>query len=145
MRSSSVSSATKGILFLGVPHAGTKTAFGASLLSCTAYWRGSSSALLEYMAPGQPAIVALESRFYDTYVKKSSDSERPLPYICDFLEMRSERLGGLLLGPVSRYIPDTYFTASLQNLNHLNYRQSAANQPMCTMETSFTLTPTIVG
>jgi hypothetical protein len=101
MRSSDVATLTRGILFLGVPHAGTNMAFKASLLSCTAYWRGSSSTLLEYMAPEQPAVYALESDFYDAYINKHSNHEAPSPYVCDFLEMRSERVGRFALGVVS--------------------------------------------
>lgn len=85
-----------GILFLGVPHSGTPVAFLASLLSCTAYWRGSSSTLLELMSEGGHAIKALESDFFELYVH-----QYPRPYICDILEGRPERVGRLILGPVS--------------------------------------------
>jgi hypothetical protein len=101
MRSSDVATLTMGILFLGVPHSGTRAVFGASLLSCTAYWRGSSSALLEYMAPEKPAIVKLESEFYDSYVNKRLSLQPHPPYVSDFLEMRSESLGRFALWPVS--------------------------------------------
>ncbi|KAI1126623.1 hypothetical protein F5Y10DRAFT_209678 [Nemania abortiva] len=98
LRSSPVAIMTRGILFLGVPHSGTRTAFSASLLSCTAYWRGSSTALLEYMAPGSGHLMSLERKFYDIYAHAYSASTSP-PYICDFLEMRSEMFGRLALWP----------------------------------------------
>ncbi|RSL82714.1 hypothetical protein CEP52_016898 [Fusarium oligoseptatum] len=60
--SNSVATRTKGILFLGVPHYGTKTSFWASLLSCTAYWRGSSTSLLEIMAEGGAFIEQLDQK-----------------------------------------------------------------------------------
>jgi hypothetical protein len=100
MRSSDIATLTRGILFLGVPHGGTKAAFGAALLSCTAYWRGSSSTLLEYMAPGHSAMVALESSFYDAYIKPRSRIDLSPPYVCDFIEMRSETFGRFTLWPV---------------------------------------------
>ncbi|PVH69817.1 hypothetical protein DL98DRAFT_438247, partial [Cadophora sp. DSE1049] len=37
-QSKQVAKMTKGILFLGVPHYGTRVTFVASVLSCTAYW-----------------------------------------------------------------------------------------------------------
>ncbi|KAJ5919131.1 hypothetical protein N7466_010074 [Penicillium verhagenii] len=98
LRSSPISAMTRGILFLGVPHSGTRAAFIASLLSCTAYWRGSSTTLLEYMAPGSEHIKDLERKFYDNYAHPHS-THTLLPYICDFQEMRSERFGRFSLGP----------------------------------------------
>ncbi|KAI9760767.1 MAG: hypothetical protein M1840_002213 [Geoglossum simile] len=109
MRSSDIATLIKGILFLGVPHSGTRAAFGASLLSCTAYWRGSSSTLLEYMAPEQPAILELESNFRHAYVSKHSNLEVPPPYVCNFLEMRSESFQRFTLWPtVSRKSGDPF-------------------------------------
>ncbi|KAI0538315.1 hypothetical protein GGR58DRAFT_501308 [Xylaria digitata] len=98
LRSSPVAAMTRGILFLGVPHSGTRSAFIGSLLSCTAYWRGSSTTLLEYMTPGSEHLMSLEKWFYNIYVNPHS-SHTLLPYICDFHELRSERFGRLVLGP----------------------------------------------
>jgi len=103
---------TRGILFLGVPHGGTKAALLGSLLSCTAYWRGSSTSLLEYMSEDGPAVTALESEFYDIYVTHRSSLEPTPPYICNLLEMKPESLGRLTLGPVS-------LTAVLQLMGYL--------------------------
>jgi hypothetical protein len=93
---------TRGILFLGVPHHGTKAAFIASLLACTAYWRGSSTTLLEYMSEGSPAVMTLDKEFYDIYARPSPTLGLDIPYICNFLEMKPERFGKLSLGPVSQ-------------------------------------------
>ncbi|KAJ5319311.1 uncharacterized protein N7506_012015 [Penicillium brevicompactum] len=98
LRSSPIAAMTRGILFLGVPHSGTKATFLASLLSCTTYWRGSSTSLLEYMAPDSEHIKDLEKKFYNVYAHPHS-SQPLLPYICDFQEMRSEKIGRLSLAP----------------------------------------------
>ncbi|KAH6722574.1 hypothetical protein BKA61DRAFT_667311 [Leptodontidium sp. MPI-SDFR-AT-0119] len=98
-KSSEIAASTKGILFLGVPHGGTQAVYLASFLSCTAYWRGSSPALLEYMSPGGSAITELEKDFYNAYVKNSWRDTQTLPYVCDFIEMRKERIGKLSLAP----------------------------------------------
>ena len=98
-----VAESTRGILFLGVPHAGTAAAFIGSLISCTTYWRGSSSVLFEYMAKdGGPRKQLLED-FYKDFATK------PLPgytllYICDVYEDRAETKFGIVLGRV-RYTP----------------------------------------
>ncbi|KAI0546757.1 hypothetical protein F4679DRAFT_556899 [Xylaria curta] len=89
---------TRGILFLGAPHSGTGSAFVASLLSCTAYWRGSSPTLLEYMAPDSEHLNSLEKRFHSIYAHSQSHPT-PLPYICDFQEMRPERIWRFALKP----------------------------------------------
>lgn len=99
-QSKQVAERTKGIMFLGVPHYGTKATFVASLLSCTAYWRGSSTTLLEYMSEGSPAVMALDEEFHDAYARPSPAPNIEIPYICNFLEMRPERFGKLSLGPV---------------------------------------------
>lgn len=88
---------TRGILFLGVPHYGTKVSFLASILSCTAYWRGASTVLLEYMSEGSPALVALDDEFFDLYMQHGNR----LHHVYNFLEMRPETIGKLSLGPVS--------------------------------------------
>jgi hypothetical protein len=102
-RSSQIVEETQGILFLGVPHGGSKLAFWGSLLSCTAYWRGSSSNLLEYMSVDGTAITNLEAEFSDAYVRGFSNDKSSRPYICDFLEARSERVGKFAIGPVSHH------------------------------------------
>ncbi|KAI9933199.1 hypothetical protein MW887_007671 [Aspergillus wentii] len=95
-RSSEVSTNTRAILFLGVPHMGAQASIVGLLISCTAYWRGSSSSLLEYVSPGSLAISRLESSFSDAYISSQPDP----PYICDFMETRSERIGNLFWGPI---------------------------------------------
>jgi hypothetical protein len=99
-KSKQIAEMTRGILFLGVPHYGTKAAFIASLLSCTAYWRGSSTTLLEYMSEGSPAVMALDNQFYDIYARPSRTLGIKIPYICNFLEMKPESFGKLSLSPV---------------------------------------------
>ena len=98
---SSVATHTRGLLFLGVPHGGTEAAFFASLLLCTAYWRGSSTTLLQYMAPGSDAIRNLESDFYNSYVLQRPHRRQILPRIVDFSEQRPERFGPFALGKAS--------------------------------------------
>jgi hypothetical protein len=93
---------TKGILFFGVPHDGTKAAFIASILACTAYWRGSSTTMLEYMAEGSEAVRKLDDEFFEAYAKSGRKRDYTLPYVCNFLEMRPEHFGKLSLSPVSK-------------------------------------------
>ncbi|KAI1826722.1 hypothetical protein F4861DRAFT_536768 [Xylaria intraflava] len=100
-RSKHVAAMTRGIIFLGVPHRGTYAAFIASCLSCTAFFRGSSSSLQEFMSVDGSAILDLESEFYDGYVLPYHPYQ-PQPYICDVLEMRPERMGKFVLGPITR-------------------------------------------
>ncbi|KAI5926228.1 hypothetical protein F4810DRAFT_656035 [Camillea tinctor] len=97
MQSSPIATMTRGILFLGVPHSGTKATYIGKFLSYTSYWRGSSTTLLEYMAPGSDNVIRLEESFYNIYASLLS-SHSPLPYICDFLELKSEKIGKLPLG-----------------------------------------------
>jgi pimeloyl-ACP methyl ester carboxylesterase len=98
-RSKDVARMTKGVLFLGVPHFGAKAAFIASLLACTAYWRGSSTTMLEYMAEGNSIVEKLDKDFDEAYAKADSKREYETPYISNFLEMRPERFGKLSLSP----------------------------------------------
>ncbi|KAH6954701.1 hypothetical protein DER45DRAFT_314694 [Fusarium avenaceum] len=98
-RSKHILQMTKGIYFLGVPHHGTKASFPASLLACTAYWRGSSTTMLEYMSESNPAVAALDKEFYEAYARPSQIRDYNAPYVCNFLEMRPERLGRLSLNP----------------------------------------------
>ncbi|SPJ73874.1 uncharacterized protein FTOL_03604 [Fusarium torulosum] len=98
-RSKNIPQMIKGIYFLGVPHHGTKASFPASLLACTAYWRGSSTTMLEYMSESNPAVAALDKEFYEAYARPSQIREYNAPYVCNFLEMRPERLGRLSLNP----------------------------------------------
>ncbi|KAF5676590.1 nb-arc domain-containing protein [Fusarium heterosporum] len=100
-RSRDVAAMTKGIIFLGVPHRGTYASMIASCLSCMAFFRGSSSNLHEFMSVDGPAILDLESEFYDAYVIPDHPY-KPQPYICDVLEMRPERMGKLVLGTIVR-------------------------------------------
>ncbi|KAF9884504.1 hypothetical protein FE257_001691 [Aspergillus nanangensis] len=96
VRSSSVASMTKGILFMGVPHRGSPAVIPASILSFTAHWRGSSTHLLRYMSPDCPSIQDLDAEFIGAF--QNSHSPRPLPYICNFLEMRAEKVGNAPIG-----------------------------------------------
>ncbi len=90
---------TKAILFVGVPHRGTRFAQPAACVSCISYFRGSSSDLLQLMAVGSKDLQALESEFLDSFVVQHSPNQTQ-PYIADVLELRPERLGPLSLGPV---------------------------------------------
>lgn len=96
-----MAAATRAIIFLGVPHRGTEAAFVAACLSCMAFFRGSSSNLLQFMSVDNPEIIGLESEFYDGYVLTNYRGE-PQPYIYDLVERRPERMGKLALGSVSR-------------------------------------------
>ena len=96
-RSKDIATITRGIVFLGVPHRGTNAAYFAACLSCTAFFRGSSSSLLQFMAVDSPGLLELETDFYDSYVLQDR-SRRPQPYICDVLETHPERMGKLALG-----------------------------------------------
>ncbi|KAJ2969949.1 hypothetical protein NUW58_g9844 [Xylaria curta] len=100
-RPSSVAATVRGIIFLGVPHRGTYAAFLASCISCLTFFRGSSSSLHEFMSVDGPTILELESTFYDGYVIPYH-AYQPQPYICDVIEMRSEQMGNLVLGPIVR-------------------------------------------
>lgn len=100
--SSSIAEDVRGILFLGVPHRGTKAAFWASLLSCTAKWRGSSTTLLEYMSEDAQAINDLQVDFRDGFVLRRHHLIQQLPYVCDFIEQRPEKASVFALGPVSQ-------------------------------------------
>lgn len=64
-----------------------------------AFFRGSSSSLHEFMSVDGPAILDLESEFYDAYVLPYHPYQ-PQLYICDILEMRPERMGKFVLGSV---------------------------------------------
>ncbi|CAJ2506061.1 Uu.00g001910.m01.CDS01 [Anthostomella pinea] len=100
-RSKDVAAMTQGIIFLGAPHRGTSAAFAASCLSCMAFFRGSSTNLLEFMAVDGPGILDLESEFYDAYVLQNHPEDRP-PYIFDVLEMRPEKMGKLAITSIVR-------------------------------------------
>lgn len=84
---------TQGVIFLGVPHFGTKAYLPASLLACTAYWRGSSTTLLETMSLDNPRLRDLDNEFRFSY--RST-------YICNFLESQAETIQRLSLSPVSK-------------------------------------------
>lgn len=102
-KGSQIAKSTRGIIFLGVPHTGTATAFFGLLVSCMSYWRGSSSSLLEYMAKdGGPRKQLLED-FHKDFASKPLQGYS-LPYICDVYEDRPEKKFGIVLGRV-RYPP----------------------------------------
>jgi pimeloyl-ACP methyl ester carboxylesterase len=100
-RSRDIAAATEGIIFLGVPHQGTNAAFAASCLSCMAFFRGSSSSLLELLSVDGPKLLDLESDFYDSWVIQDSFHPRQ-PYVSDILEKRPEKIGKLVLGSIVR-------------------------------------------
>lgn len=56
--------------------------------------------MLEYMSESNPAVAALDKEFYEAYARPSQIREYNAPYVCNFLEMRPERLGRLSLNPV---------------------------------------------
>ncbi|OAG41816.1 hypothetical protein AYO21_04051 [Fonsecaea monophora] len=90
---------TRGIIFLGVPHKGTRFAYVAACLACTAFFRGSSTELLEFMFPGTRGPAELESAFYD-YIRRADIP----PSVHDVWEKRPERMGrfsfGSIVGPI---------------------------------------------
>ncbi|KAI1391345.1 uncharacterized protein F4822DRAFT_182777 [Hypoxylon trugodes] len=98
-RPTDIASMTKGIIFLGVPHIGSRSAFFGSCLACMAYYRGSSSKLLQLMTIESHSLLDLESEFYDAYVTRYH-SEDVQPYICDIFERRPTKVGKLSLGPI---------------------------------------------
>jgi hypothetical protein len=55
--------------------------------------------MLELGAVDGPALLDLESEFYDSYVVQYHSHEIQ-PYICDVFEMRPETVGKLVLGSV---------------------------------------------
>ncbi|KAK8131610.1 hypothetical protein PG984_008048 [Apiospora sp. TS-2023a] len=85
---------TAGIMFLGVPHRGAPFAWVARLLACTAYWRGSSDALLNLMADQEIDLRELDSRFQKYFVQPTPRRSNCGPHIANFLEMRPDKLGG---------------------------------------------------
>lgn len=88
---------TQGILFLGVPHFGSRLWWVAALMSCATYWRGSSTALLETLTLNNSRLIELDEDFKDKYTSASHTSV----YIGNFLEAQGETLGDLYVGPVS--------------------------------------------
>ncbi|KAI1768454.1 hypothetical protein GGR53DRAFT_462422 [Hypoxylon sp. FL1150] len=84
-RATYVAAATRGIIFMAVPHRGTHDTFIASCLSCMSFFRSSSANMLEAMSFDNPTLIDLESEFYDAYVLQHHPHERQ-PYICDIVE-----------------------------------------------------------
>ena len=94
-----IAESIRSILFLGVPHVGTAAAFVGLLISCTSYWRGSSSILFEYMAKdGGPRKQLLED-FHKDFATKPLPGYT-FPYICDVYEDRAETKFGIVIGRV---------------------------------------------
>ncbi|KAE8139195.1 hypothetical protein BDV38DRAFT_242967 [Aspergillus pseudotamarii] len=59
-----------------------------SLITCTSYWRGASTKLLEYVSFNGTPVTQLQSQFEAAYA-----SEKPFsPYICDLLETKAEKI-----------------------------------------------------
>jgi hypothetical protein len=100
---SQVAESARGILFLGVPHSGTAAAFVGLLMSCTSFWRCSSSVLFEYMAKDGGTRKQLLEDFHKDFATKPLPGYT-LPYICDVYEDRPETKLGIVLGRV-RYTP----------------------------------------
>ncbi|KAK4185664.1 hypothetical protein QBC35DRAFT_476145 [Podospora australis] len=122
----SVARVTRGILFLGVPHFGSNTVFFASLLSCTAYCRGSRAAFLRFMSPESEGLRALDEQFSRLYVHfdRSLHSWPSPPHIVNFVEMRPEKFGTLSVGPTVNlkggklpYAPNVYLDTDHRGLN----------------------------
>ncbi|KAE8393258.1 hypothetical protein BDV23DRAFT_149814 [Aspergillus alliaceus] len=85
-------------MVMGVPHRGGPASIFASVLSLTAYWRGSSAHLLRYMEPDSLYIRTLNAEFVKNFQNPQS-TLRPLPFVCNVLEKGAERLLNALLGP----------------------------------------------
>jgi hypothetical protein len=102
-RDQRIAERTKGIIFLGVPHFGTPSSILASLMACTSYWRGSSTALLETISEANPALKELDAKFREIYIdgRHRPSLKIESPYMCNFLEMQPERFGRLSLAAVS--------------------------------------------
>ena len=94
---------TRGIIFVGVSHTVSNSAYVEYCFSCMAFFRGMSSDVLGFMSVDAPALLELESEFYDTYVIQYH-SHDPQPYICDILELRPGKIEKLVLGSVSHYV-----------------------------------------
>jgi hypothetical protein len=96
-RSKDVAAMTRGIIFVGVSHTVSYSAYVEYCFSCIASFRGTSSDVLGLMSVDAPALLELESEFYDTYVIQYH-SHDPQPYICDILELRPGKIEKLVLG-----------------------------------------------
>ena len=95
--------ASRGIISFGVPHSGCEFAFWGSLLPCTSYWRGSSSALLEYMYADGNSRKQLQEDLHSAYVTNWQDkgsNEIGATRICDFFEQIPERKFGFSIALV---------------------------------------------
>jgi len=94
---------TRGILFLGVPHHGSRYSLLARLMACTAYWRGSSTALLQFVAQGNKELRKLDDKFARIYAGRSGHKSNvgTEPYIANLIEMVPEGFGKISLSPVS--------------------------------------------
>lgn len=75
-----------------------------------AFFRGSSSELLQLMAMSGPALRDLEAEFRDAYVAQHDEGIQPL--ICDFFEKRPEKMGKFALGLVSRALDPLHLDAT---------------------------------
>ncbi|KAH7245527.1 hypothetical protein BKA59DRAFT_475912 [Fusarium tricinctum] len=56
--------------------------------------------MLEYLSQSNPAVVAMDKEFYEAYARPNQIREYNAPYVCNFLEMRPERVSRLSLNPV---------------------------------------------
>ncbi|KAH8769342.1 hypothetical protein BGZ57DRAFT_929661 [Hyaloscypha finlandica] len=132
---SPIATDVRGLLFLGVPHGGTEAAFWASLLSCTAYWRGSSTTLLEYLALGSEEIKRLENEFRNSYVLQKTNRRQILPRIVDFFELRPEKIRSFVLGTTvnsqsagNRYGEEVMLDTDHRGLNKYGSRKNTNYQ-----------------
>lgn len=76
---------TKGFIFIGTPHMGSKLTIFGKLLSLLNYWQGSNTTLLQVVDPDSSENAALHDAFM-----RSHGSSKPL---VNFFEVRPERFG----------------------------------------------------
>ncbi|KAI0104675.1 hypothetical protein GGR51DRAFT_572596 [Nemania sp. FL0031] len=140
-QSRKITSKTKGILFLGVPHYGTKVTFLVSLLLHTAYWLDSPTTLLEYMVEGNPSLKAMENDFYEVCVRPSWKLSMDMPYIGNFMERGAEQIRRWSLGPIMNLQSRRLYYArnELLDTDHheLNKFQSSSDPKFRTFLTHF--------
>lgn len=77
-----------GVIFLGVPHDGSELTIVGKLVSCTTYWLGSSTEILDVLKPGSDTLRVLNRLFMEGY---GSD-----PYhLVNFFELQKSDMFGI--------------------------------------------------